>query len=56
MASDLDKAREIVRANAPFVGAMGTMEEKIAKAVAQGIAWGRQQEAAKAQKEGPKDA
>jgi hypothetical protein len=50
MADDLDKARDIVRRRRPFVGAMGTLEENIAMAVAEGIAIGRKEGLEKAGK------
>jgi hypothetical protein len=41
--ADLNRAREIERANAPFQNASGSQPENIANAIAQGIAEGRQQ-------------
>ncbi len=43
MATDLEKARKIVGKREFFVGRGGTMRETIAKAVAEGIALGRQE-------------
>jgi thiamine monophosphate synthase len=40
---DLKRAREIAQAHWPFVGNGGTLAENVARAVAQGIAEGRQQ-------------
>jgi hypothetical protein len=51
MPSDLEKAREIVAKNSPFVGASGSMPDNIARAVMEGISAGRQQAAALAQEE-----
>jgi hypothetical protein len=48
--ADLERAREIVRAHAPFQGAMGTLPENIARAVALGIAEGRKEGLAMASK------
>lgn len=42
MQRDMEKAREIVRKHSPFVGGDGLLE-KIAKAVAEGIALGREE-------------
>jgi hypothetical protein len=41
--TDLDKARNIVRRHGTFVGSRGDMPENIAKAVAEGIALGREE-------------
>jgi hypothetical protein len=41
--ADLKRAREIERAHAPFQGASGSQPENIARAIAQGIAEGREQ-------------
>jgi hypothetical protein len=42
MENDLQKAREIARKHSPFVGGNG-MLENIAKAIADGIAMGREE-------------
>jgi hypothetical protein len=43
MASDLEKARELIRMHETFVGPMETLRENIDKAVADGIALGRKE-------------
>jgi hypothetical protein len=43
MTTDLDKAREIAEKHKPYVGNIGTMLPNIARAIAEGIAYGRKQ-------------